>query len=336
MSSSSDSGTRLPALNSSRGGPSSSSNSSSSSSSSSSSGGGGGGNTSRNKTQSRREQLTTEHSDDSTSSTSSTSTAAIENKLKDLAAAEEKRLNAVVQFDNLEPDYGLRLIDGNSGVKIVDVIKGGPADLAGIRQGDILLSISSRPILKKVDFDKYILGQNSSIRVGDKANFKVTRGGATGPTSIIVVEVGAVGKSQDEMRKIRKAAETATKGGMLASKRSSGVFIAPTSPRNGSNNNNNNNSNASMASAIEKEKEAEIIRQRERDREDQQSQSQSHSQSQSNASSDDKALSPRPPAKKKRQSTLPTTTSSASASTSTSTSAAAAAANNDVVVGNVD
>ncbi len=64
-------------------------------------------------------------------------------------------------------------IEGGEGVFVVDVVKGDPADSAGIRGGDVILSIQG----EKVKDARDLTARVALIEVGDEVAVKVMRGG---------------------------------------------------------------------------------------------------------------------------------------------------------------
>lgn len=66
-------------------------------------------------------------------------------------------------------------VTANEGAIIVDVVKDGPADRAGLKRGDVVLSLNGRPVRGSAD----LRNQLGLIPVGDVADLKILRGGKT-------------------------------------------------------------------------------------------------------------------------------------------------------------
>jgi len=78
-----------------------------------------------------------------------------------------------------EPGYlGLITSDrqpGGRGVRVMHVDRGSPADVAGIKEGDVIVGIGDRPIAIAPDMREAMRG----ARPGTKVTFKIDRGGST-------------------------------------------------------------------------------------------------------------------------------------------------------------
>ncbi len=90
-----------------------------------------------------------------------------------------KSLQQIVQFGEVRRGWlGVSadwIIDNESrllGLMILDVEKSGPADKAGIRQGDILTHMNGQPMIN----EGIVANQLANLQPGDKVAFKVMRG----------------------------------------------------------------------------------------------------------------------------------------------------------------
>jgi serine protease DegQ len=86
----------------------------------------------------------------------------------------------------LAESFGLKK---NSGTIIAGVLKGGPADRAGIRPGDILVAVDGRPVNDTTD----MLNLIAQLTPGEKAKMTVLRKNAE---SALDVTVGKRPRSQ--------------------------------------------------------------------------------------------------------------------------------------------
>ena len=78
-----------------------------------------------------------------------------------------------VSLSPLTPDIARRLgVSGEEGVLVADVVEGGPAQRAGIRQGDLILEVNRQPV-KKVDD---VASALSKMKEGEMALLRVRRG----------------------------------------------------------------------------------------------------------------------------------------------------------------
>lgn len=78
----------------------------------------------------------------------------------------------------------------SEGVYIAEVVKGGAAEAAGIRKGDVLLSIDGAKVVKSTAVQEMI----NSHRPGDKVVLEIQRG-----NDVMNVEVTLIGKDTQEM-----------------------------------------------------------------------------------------------------------------------------------------
>ena len=74
-------------------------------------------------------------------------------------------------------------LDGDAGVVVVDVVDDSPADLAGLRQKDIIVKFNGHAIVEGDELADYV----SEMKVGDKAEVVILRNGRE---KILEVEVG--------------------------------------------------------------------------------------------------------------------------------------------------
>ncbi len=61
------------------------------------------------------------------------------------------------------------------GIVVSEVTRGGPADQAGLKVGDVVLEINSRKVNNEYDFQKIVLGDD--LRVGDIVDMEINRDG---------------------------------------------------------------------------------------------------------------------------------------------------------------
>src|SRR6266849_6615419 len=97
-------------------------------------------------------------------------------------------VSAVINFEQQSrfrlPDDGVIWVDRSAGVEALEVSKDRPAAKAGIKTGDILLSINGSPIQQSIDVTKVL------VRIGawNRADYLVKRGVEV-KTTVIVGEV---------------------------------------------------------------------------------------------------------------------------------------------------
>src|SRR5229473_2084243 len=97
-------------------------------------------------------------------------------------------VSAVINFQQQSrfrlPDDGVIWVDRSAGVEALEVSKDRPAAKAGIKTGDILLSINGSPIQQSIDVTKVL------VRIGawNRADYLVKRGVEV-KTTVIVGEV---------------------------------------------------------------------------------------------------------------------------------------------------
>jgi serine protease Do len=78
-----------------------------------------------------------------------------------------------VSLSPLTPQIARQLgVTGEEGVVVADVVEGGPAQRAGIRQGDLLLEVNRQPVKKIEDVSAAL----SKMKEGDMALLRVRRG----------------------------------------------------------------------------------------------------------------------------------------------------------------
>lgn len=91
--------------------------------------------------------------------------------------------------------YGL---DAKAGVFIADVVKGDPADKAGIRSGDIILAIGGKPVASSRELTAMVAG----IGVGETVAVKVLRDGKNKTFDVTIgkrpEKLAAAGQPQEE------------------------------------------------------------------------------------------------------------------------------------------
>jgi len=100
-------------------------------------------------------------------------------------------VSAVINFQQQSrfrlPDDGVIWVDRTAGVEALDVASHRSAANAGVRRGDILVSISGSPVAKSIDVSKILVG----IGVWSNAVYVVRRGGVDVKMPLIVGEVPA-------------------------------------------------------------------------------------------------------------------------------------------------
>ena len=98
-------------------------------------------------------------------------------------------VSAVINFQQQNrfrlPDDGVIWVDRGAGVQALDVAKERPAAKAGVRTGDILLSINGSPIARSVDVTKVLV----HIGSWNKADYLVRRGGVDVKMPVIIADV---------------------------------------------------------------------------------------------------------------------------------------------------
>jgi serine protease Do len=78
-----------------------------------------------------------------------------------------------VSLAPLTPQIAKQLgVSGDEGVVVADVVEGGPAQHAGIRQGDVLLEVNGKQVKKVED----VAAALSKMKEGDMALLRVRRG----------------------------------------------------------------------------------------------------------------------------------------------------------------
>jgi Do/DeqQ family serine protease len=84
--------------------------------------------------------------------------------------------------DELASSFGVR---EKQGVLVADVVKGGPAEAAGLRAGDVVVECAGAPIREVPDLQRRVAG----IAPGQKIRLVVVRDGASVPVSVSVGEM---------------------------------------------------------------------------------------------------------------------------------------------------
>lgn len=72
----------------------------------------------------------------------------------------------------------------NSGIYVADVVKKSPADKAGLKEGDVILNIDNRELLKMSDLRQYIYSKVP----GDSVTIKYMRGNKEYDVSVTLVK----------------------------------------------------------------------------------------------------------------------------------------------------
>jgi signal transduction histidine kinase len=98
-------------------------------------------------------------------------------------------VSAVINFQQQSrfrlPDDGVIWVDRAAGVEALDVANHRPAANAGVRNGDLLVSISGIAVTKAIDASKILVG----VGAWNKADYVVRRGGVDVKMPLIVGEV---------------------------------------------------------------------------------------------------------------------------------------------------
>jgi PAS domain S-box-containing protein len=81
-----------------------------------------------------------------------------------------------------QPDDGVWWAEANGGLLATKVVPGGPGQLAGIRQGDLLTAVNEVPVARVPDFERQLYRTG----VYEKANYSIGRGGISLDTPVVV------------------------------------------------------------------------------------------------------------------------------------------------------
>ena len=95
-------------------------------------------------------------------------------------------LGVVIQdvTDELASSFGVR---EHEGVLVADVVKGGPADVAGLRVGDIVVDLNGTRIREVPDLQRRVAG----VAPGERVRVVVVRDGARQPVTVTIAEMPA-------------------------------------------------------------------------------------------------------------------------------------------------
>jgi len=127
-----------------------------------------------------------------------------------------------VQIQDVTPDIAKNLgLPAASGALVADVTKDGPAEKAGFKQGDVILSYNGHDIAKVRDLPIAV----AQTPVGDKAEVKVWRKGS--PVSLQPVIASM--PSDQQMAKAEKPSEGGDNG-KAQTARAMGLKLAPLTP----------------------------------------------------------------------------------------------------------
>ncbi|MBZ5603586.1 MAG: PDZ domain-containing protein [Acidobacteriia bacterium] len=86
---------------------------------------------------------------------------------------------------------GVALVDSRSGTVVAQVAAGGPADRAGLKQGDLLLAINDRPVASAAGGS----GAITSMAAGSTARLAIVRGGERRIVAITIGQKGGANQS---------------------------------------------------------------------------------------------------------------------------------------------
>ena len=96
------------------------------------------------------------------------------------------RLGVVIQdvTDELAASFGVR---EREGVLVADVMKGGPAEAAGVRAGDVVVDLNGTRIREVPDLQRRVAG----LAPGERVRVGVVRDGARQPVTVTIAEMPA-------------------------------------------------------------------------------------------------------------------------------------------------
>ncbi|MBV8950823.1 MAG: PDZ domain-containing protein, partial [Actinobacteria bacterium] len=90
-----------------------------------------------------------------------------------------------VQLADLTPDIASQLgVKAQSGAIVVSVVSGGPADKAGIMEGDVITGVDGKSVNTVEDF----VGALASHQPGDVITITILRGDATRQVKVTLSE----------------------------------------------------------------------------------------------------------------------------------------------------
>ena len=90
-----------------------------------------------------------------------------------------------VRLQDLTPELGTALhVPGNAGALIVDVLRGGPAERAGLRSADVVVAFAGQPVASHVELMRLVAG----TAPGQTVDLRYVRGDQTAATRIAVEE----------------------------------------------------------------------------------------------------------------------------------------------------
>src|SRR5215831_425978 len=92
-------------------------------------------------------------------------------------------LNFQQQQHYLLPDDGASWLDSPSGLRAWTVSPGGPADKAGIRPGDLLQSVDSKPVKRAADVARQVF----EAGVWSQLSYDLVRNGSAFETELVVI-----------------------------------------------------------------------------------------------------------------------------------------------------
>lgn len=128
----------------------------------------------------------------------------IAHQLLDKGAVERGYIG--IKAQDLDPDLADAFgINSQRGAVIVNVLKDSPADKAGIRPGDIVVSVNNKQVRNAQD----VINQIGLVPVGDKINFDIIR---DGKKLTLAASVGSTQSSSGSARVVNRRLDGVTVG----------------------------------------------------------------------------------------------------------------------------
>jgi serine protease Do len=136
----------------------------------------------------------------------------VQNQLRTTGRVSRGRIGVVIQevTKELAESFGLAK---PGGALVNSVEKGGPADKAGIEQGDVILRFDNKPIVQSGDLPRLV----GSARPGTKATVQVWRRGAARDLVIVVGEIPEEKATPRASRTVKPPEQAANRLGLVVS-----------------------------------------------------------------------------------------------------------------------